>query len=409
MSAIRRGTKSRARDTARYATAATTRRSTRSRNGNGDLVEKEAEDKEQPYLLTSLPLNLTSKYVNTGPGRMSLQAPKVSKVEVSPEEKERVLKALGLILQAACNLDLSDQGGLPISLDRNRDMIWDWRSVELSAKEYGAFAYGMVSHEIVKGHMDAVSYDWTPLDGHRGILSVRQKCGFQRLLTRVLDEVISDAMSKNELLTSLTEHTDLETQWRVPVMTGTVEGIRTPCRSWIYYPKEKRGKQKNGVEGNEKEDFNFVLEVGMGDKTPILRELAASYIKKGTLCVMTVKFERHGEYDYAWSYSLYRRGKAIHSPGQVTTYDMVCGQQDIRVKVNEHGMVEFPVGLTLFDFVPSSVLKKHGVTSDKNKKAVIDLNMSLGSVNLLEVRLGGLYTGRPYTPSKHLQIWEWLL
>ena len=85
----------------------------------------------------------------------------VAKVEVTPEEKNHVLEALRLILLAACDLELAELGGLPSSLDSNHDIVWDWRSVELTAKEYGAFAHAVV-HSDVKYEMDVVSYDWTP-------------------------------------------------------------------------------------------------------------------------------------------------------------------------------------------------------------------------------------------------------
>jgi hypothetical protein len=136
---------------------------------------------------------------------------------------------------------------------------------------------------------------------------------------------------------------------------------------------------------------DFVLEVGMGDKTPELRALAESYIRRGTLCVMTVKVERPscGEFDITWSYSIYRRRKARCSRGQVTTYDMVCSAQDVRVKTNKDKEVaEFPAKLTLFDFVPSNVLKKKGVTSKEDKKAVLNLSIGLEELGQTEARLG---------------------
>jgi hypothetical protein len=150
---------------------------------------------------------------------------------------------------------------------------------------------------------------------------------------------------------------------------------------------------------------DFVLEVGMGDKTPELRALAESYIRRGTLCVMTVKVERHGELDIAWSYSLYRRGEARYSPGQVTTYDMVCDAQDVRVQPNKDKVVEFPAKLTLFDFVPSDVLKKEGVTCKEDKKAVMNLSMDLEDLGQTEARLGDFWQ-RGRSMSEHLGMLE---
>jgi hypothetical protein len=127
-------------------------------------------------------------------------------------------------------------------------------------------------------------------------------------------------------------------------------------------------------------------EVGMGDKSPELRALAESYIKRGTLRVMTVKMERDGEFDFAWSYSLYRRDKEKSSSGQLTTYDVVCDAQDVRAKRNNN-VVEFPAGLTLFDFVLSSILEKNGVTCRKDKKAALHLSMSSEELDETEARL----------------------
>jgi hypothetical protein len=66
----------------------------------------------------------------------------------------------------------------------------------------------------------------------------------------------------------------------------------------------------------------------MGQKTQVLRELAQSYIERDTLCVMTVSLERQGEFDFDWSFSLYRLGEARRLPGEVTRYEAVCTVQD---------------------------------------------------------------------------------
>jgi hypothetical protein len=369
------------------------------------------------------PLVLDPYYVSTGPGSMELKDAEVTKVELDPEEKKHVREALCFILQATCELNLSDLGGLPSSLDRNRDIIWDWRSVELSANAYGAFAYAVVKYPRLSRAIDGVSYDWTPINSSKGILNVRKKCGFQSRVTRAVNGVITEAMCNNELLTSLVDCVGLEPQLRASVLTGTVEGVRTPCRCWRYTPKmakstnsqqSEKEKKRDGEEENEEDEEDarpydrvrdFVLEVGMGDKTPELRALAESYIRRGTLCVMTVKVERHGEFDIAWSYSLYRRGKARCSPGQVTTYDMVCDAQDVRVKTNKHKVAEFPARLTLFDFVPSDVLKKKGVTSEKDKKAIMNLSMDLEELGQTEARLGDFWE-RGRSMSEQLEMLE---
>ncbi|KAL9626927.1 MAG: hypothetical protein Q9164_007756, partial [Protoblastenia rupestris] len=226
MAPVRRATKCEAeRDADGYQTTATMRRSTRlsaaGNTSNGDLVvEKGAKNKEQPCMPVGrkqegheaepdhpmpFPLDLNSHYVCTVPGTRELKDAEVTKVELAPEEKEHALTALGLVLQAACELDLSELGGLPSSLDRNRDIIWDWRSMQLSTKAYGGFAYAAVNHLGLKHAMESVSYDWTPLDSLRGILSVRKKCGFQSRLTRILNGVITKAMCDNKLLMSLAE------------------------------------------------------------------------------------------------------------------------------------------------------------------------------------------------------------
>lgn len=128
--------------------------------------------------------------------------------------------------------------------------------------------------------------------------------------------------------------------------------------------KEQKGEEKE----NEKEEarpydrvHDFVLEVGMGDKTPELSALADSYIQRGTLCVMTVKVERHGESDFAWS----------------------C-------------------------FVPSSVLKKNGVTRKEDQKAVMTLSMSLEKLGETEARLDEFWE-RGESMSQHLEKLEKLL
>ncbi|KAI4086068.1 MAG: hypothetical protein L6R37_008446, partial [Teloschistes peruensis] len=261
-----------------------------------------------------------------------------------------------------------------------------------------------------------VSYDWTPIDSHRGTLSVRKECNFQSELTQQLSDVINEVLSKNKLLTSLVRYVELESRIPTPVLTGIVEGLRMPCRCWRYEQSDKgKAEQKEEDEEKDKEEEawpddpvqDFVLEVGMGDKTPILSALADSYIKRGTLCVITVKFERYQESDFAWLYSIYRRGKARRSPGQVTTYDMVCDADNVRVIINKEGVVEFPVGLTLFDFVPSRYLKENGVTRKKDKKAVVSLRM--GPVALSATRAEVGCWGEGISISRYLGMLEKLL
>ncbi|KAL9075444.1 MAG: hypothetical protein Q9157_004003 [Trypethelium eluteriae] len=437
MAPVRRTTKSAAKRDTRLAAAANT--------SNEDLIVEEVKaDKEQPCLPVDreqevhetkpdhpmpFPLILDPHYVCTTPGTAELKHAVVAKVELTSEEKEHALKALSLVLQAACDFNLSDLGGLPSSLDRDRDIIWDWRSIELSANEYGAFAYGVVEHSRLRRALDILSYDWTPLDSFKGILSVRKKCGFQSRLTRALTDVIDEAMYNNELLTSLAECVGLDHRLRASVLTGTVEGVRTPCRCWRYTPeraklrksqqseKEKEEQEEGDDEDKEENEEgarpydrvqDFVLEVGMGDKTPELRALAESYIKRGTLCVMTVKMENHGELNFAWSYSLYRRGKARYSPGQVTTYDVAYDAQDVRAKTNKHMLIKFPARLTLFDFMPSSVLKKHGVTDKKDEKAAINLSMRSAELSEIGATLFELCR-RGKSVSEHLEKLKELL
>ncbi|KAL9575928.1 MAG: hypothetical protein Q9212_007553, partial [Teloschistes hypoglaucus] len=294
----------------------------------GNVVDgKEAKGKEQPcprvggkpkaqevqpHHPMPYPLGLSSRYEYVGHGRIEL---KDVGVAIASTEKEQALKALGFVLQAACDI----VGRHPSSLDRNRDIIWDWRSIELSANAYGAFVYAMVNHKSLKYDTQNVSYDWTPIDSLGGTLSVRKECNFQSELTQQLSDVINEALYKNKLLTSLVRYVELESRIPTPVLTGIVEGLRMPCRCWRYEQSDKgRAEQKEEDEEKEEEEEawpddpvqDFVLEVGMGDKTPILSALADSYIKRGTLCVITVKFERYQESDFAWSYSIYRRGKA---------------------------------------------------------------------------------------------------
>ena len=437
MAPIRRGrraSKSAAnRDLDGYEAAAIKRKSARltaaANTSNGELVleKKVKSEKEQPCLPVDrkqevheakpdhpipFPLYLDSHYVNTGPWAWELKDVEVAKVELALEEKKHAFEALSLILQAACDLQLSELGGLPSSLDRDHDIIWDWRSVELSSNEYGAFAHAVVNYLGLDCGMNLVSYDWTPLDSRRGILSVRKKCGFQSLLTRILTSVINDAMYNNELLTSLVECVGLDHQIRVSVLTGTVGGMRTPCRCWRYTKRANLRESQQGEEENEKEEprpfdniQDFVLEVGMGEKTQFLSTLAHSYIERGTLCVMTVKMERQGKYDFDWSYSLYRRGKMRRFSEQITRYEVVCVVQDVRVKINKDNVIEFPARLTLFDFVPSSVLKKNGVTRKNDKKAIMNLRMSSEQLDETEAKLGGLLR-KGKSISQHLEKLE---
>jgi hypothetical protein len=47
-------------------------------------------------------------------------------------------------------------------------------------------------------------------------------------------------------------------------------------------------------------------------------------------------------------------------------------------------VVEFPAGLTLFDFVLSSILKKNGVTGWDDEKAVVELCMGSDDLDLMK-------------------------
>ena len=351
----------------------------------------------QPDHPMPFPLRLDPYYVSTGPGSLLLKDVEVAKVETTREEKEHVIDALRLVLQAFRALALE---AMPDSLDRDHDIVWDWRSVELSANEYGAFAYAMVNYQDLKHAIDIVSYDWTPHDSHRGVLSVRKKCRFQSELTQILTVVIINAMYNNKLLRSLVDCVGLEPQIQASVLTGTVEGIRMPCRCFRFEPKSKSEEEEEArpVDGIQ----DFVLEVGMGQKTQVLRELAQSYIERGTLCVLTVSVERQEEFDFDWSFSVYRRGEARRLPGEVTRYEAVCTMQDARVKADQNGAVEFPAGLTLFDFVPSSILKKNGVTGWDDKEAVMELCMGSDDLDLMKRNPSGCFESGK-SMSEHLQ------
>jgi hypothetical protein len=179
MPPARRKTKGGARrDTNGYQAATTTRKSARlaAAANTSDLVvdgevkaDKERSsipvDPEQEVPETKpdhpipFPLFLSPYYVRTGPGLMELKDADITKVDLDPEEKKPVLDALYFILQATYDLDLSDLGGLPSSLDRSRDIIWDWRSTELSANAYGAFAYTVVNSPRLSRAINGVSYD----------------------------------------------------------------------------------------------------------------------------------------------------------------------------------------------------------------------------------------------------------
>jgi hypothetical protein len=186
----------------------------------------------------------------------------------------------------------------------------------------------------------------------------------------------------------------LEPQVRAFVLTGDAEGVRMPCRSWRYFPQNKEEKR----DGAHPCVRDFVLEVGVGDKTPKLRALAESYIKGGTLCVMTVKVEHEGNLDFVWSYSIYRRRSVVTcSP---PPYDMVCDAEDVRMELNEENEIRISKIFTLHDFLPSSVLQEHGVGDKNDSTAAIDLSITLEQED--DVVDNGL-PGSGKTLSKHLE------
>ncbi|KAJ6781972.1 hypothetical protein PWT90_02037 [Aphanocladium album] len=341
--------------------------------------DKKASQAKQVYSMPTSPA-LDPCYVETK-DRLNWPPPKLN-----PAEMDRVMQALSLILQAAVHLS-SDLGGFPGSLDDHRDKIWDWRSIELSVKEYNACRHSIANYSMLSGAIEVVSYDWMPIDMSKGKLTVRKKCAFQSRLTRILDGVITRAMRGNKLLMPVIQGPALCPQIRASVRTGPVEGIRTPCRCWYYTPEVEDVK---GEPRPAHDVVNFVLEVGVGDKTPELRALAESYIASGTLCVMTVKVERCGEHDIGWTYSLYRRGQARRSRGSATRYDVVCSAKDVKVEATEHSVAEFPVGLTVFDFLPAEVLEKNGVGGRELDETTLNLTMCSFDLDQTKLRLGGL-------------------
>lgn len=289
----------------------------------------------------------------------------VQKDRLSPAEKEPIEKALALISEAART---SEHEIVAASLDCGHDIVWDWRSVKLRTKGYYAFLRVMREDKILSHMLPFVSYDWTPMNNHSGILSVRKECSFQKQVTEILDNVIVEGMLENTILSSIVPDMSLERRV-APVLMKTLEGMRSPCRSFRYEPEE--------VDDNHHPVQHFVLEVGMGEKTNVLETLARSYIQRGTLCVMTVAIERQGKYDFDWSYSLYRHNEK---------YEVICDVRDERV-TGEDDIVTFPTGLTAFDFVPPDVLENKGVFGKIDERAIINLQIRLG---LLQVTKGGL-------------------
>jgi hypothetical protein len=195
-----------------YPTGTGIRGSQRLANKSGNVVKKKIEANKAQLRLptergqevhevklgyfTIYPLYLRSFYISTGPGKFELQDVHVPKVAITPSSKNRVMEALRRIFQAASDLSQFDEAGPPSPLDRERDIIWDWHSMELSVDEYGAFAGCMVQYDMLRQFLDTVSYDFTPLDSTRGVLCVRKRSGFQSRVTRILSCAIGAAMGK---------------------------------------------------------------------------------------------------------------------------------------------------------------------------------------------------------------------
>ena len=84
---------------------------------------------------------------------------------------------------------------------------------------------------------------------------------------------------------------------------------------------------------------------------------------------------------------------------------MVCVVQDVRVRTNKHNVIEFPGRLTLFDFVPFSVLKKNGVTCKNDKKTIMNLKMSSEQLDETEAKLNEMLNKKEFI-SQHLEKLE---
>ncbi|KAI4178538.1 MAG: hypothetical protein LQ346_007410 [Caloplaca aetnensis] len=267
-------------------------------------------------------------------------------VPTNKEEKEDIRKVFKAVMQTHLVPRPS-----PVPLDRGGDLTWDWLSVRLTPNAYRKLAY---LFRTLLNWPEQNDCDAIPHEDGTVTITIRKVCVFQIDFTVHLSETISDALHESKPLELLRSSEGscfdfvLDHRRRASVLVGDKLGMRTPCRCfWL-----------NG----EDDVLNFVLEIGMAEKSDHLRRLAHSYIERGTLCVMTIDIRRGNDTDIFLAYSLYRRGEQDRVSAGVPHYEVVESVTDVVVSKKE---LEGSVTFTARDFFPAEVIEKHQNAADE--------------------------------------------
>jgi hypothetical protein len=161
-----------------------------------------------------------------------------------------------------------------------------WYSVRLSAEQYLELYYAINrDRRLSRLIPDKLHYDWSP-PGTRdcGELVLRRPSNRQKIFTASLDRSIDHAIlrcdagciEERQLYTKISPtgsgHTYLQTPSGI--------GHKDPEKSYAFFDQRPRGRARV-----------FIIEVGTGKKSLVLRDLATAYIQSGTQLVLTVDLD----------------------------------------------------------------------------------------------------------------------
>ncbi|KAL8763586.1 MAG: hypothetical protein Q9184_000659 [Pyrenodesmia sp. 2 TL-2023] len=275
---------------------------------------------------------------------------RIEDVDVTEKEKRQVSGIFLFMLQAS-----QEPKPEPVLLDRGGDLMWDWLSIQLTPNAYGKLVY--LLRRAFLG-LEFVCYDAIPHEDGSMTMTIRKKSLFQRKFTHALMRTIFNAFDESKLhewlhLSGNCSAFRFEAQTRASVWVGDKLGMRTPCRCLRFRGKDEANR----------DILEFVIEIAMAKKSNELSRLAQSYIKRGTLCVMTIDIRRGDKVDFVYAYSVYRRGEKKRVLAGLPQYEVVVSVSNVVIPMKKglNGSFMF----TARDFFPAEFVEEHKTGADE--------------------------------------------
>ncbi|KAJ9133175.1 hypothetical protein NKR23_g10916 [Pleurostoma richardsiae] len=234
----------------------------------------------------------------------------VSELEVVKEAIRHIRLSLGFTGQRIPSFPRQDRG----------EEDWDWATFVVNKAQYHKIFNAVTRSLRLRRDGPGLRYDFTPHpDGMLAELTIRRPCLLQGQFTRLVEIIISRCLGRlrrtNSQSTPLQCQLERDLPWPALTKEGTLAS-RYPCATF---------------DDNPGSDFSrparFVLEVGMGEKSKVIRRRAEEYVRLGSALVVIfdLSYRRPQTTDPGADpmpcYSVYRRKSSTGGPPYEASLD----------------------------------------------------------------------------------------